>query len=129
MKKTVSIVILLFGMLHSISSQQLCTELRTDDVAIIKDMFVKEGICYITLDVVQIIENEHDEGSHIVNENPKLRTFIIDPEMEWEICFPDLKKVKMKDVVFMLDTIKETFISYSAKNGRIVSSWHYSCAG
>ena len=129
MKKAFLFVVLLFSVLHAMTGQQLCTELRTDDDAIIKDMFVKEGVCYITVDVVQIVENEHDEGNHIKNENPKLRTFIIDPEMEWEICFPDFKKVKMKEVIFMLDTIKETFITYSAKNGRIVSSMHHSCAG
>jgi hypothetical protein len=127
MKNILTLVVLLFGLMHSISAQQLCMEVRTNDDAIIKDLFVKEGICYITVDVVQVIE--HEFGQDIKNENPKLRTFIINPDSEWDICIPNYRKVKIKDAVFMREGMKETFIRYSAKNGRIISSTHYSCAG
>ena len=61
-----------------VNAQQLCLEERKQDDAIIKDLFIKDGLYYLTVDVVQIVyDNEGAES--IKNENPKLRTFLIDP--------------------------------------------------
>jgi len=103
-------------------------ELRTNDDAIIKDIVEKDGIYYITVDVVQIIEN--DIGAvGIKNENPKLRTFLIDPETEWHFCVPEQATIKVRDLIKKRDWFIDTFMNYSAKEGRITESMHYSCAG
>lgn len=111
-----------------IQAQQLCMETRTYDDAIIKDIVEKNGIYYITVDVIQIIEN--DIGAvGIKNENPKLRTFLIDPETEWTFCVPEQATIKVRDLIKKRDWFIDTFMNYSAKEGRITQSTHFSCAG
>jgi len=127
--KQLAILFLLFLLKFNVSSaQQLCMELRTDDDAIVKDIVEKDGIYYITVDVVQIIEN--DIGAvGIKNENPKLRTFLIDPETEWHFCVPVQATIKVRDLIKKRDWFIDTYMNYSAKEGRITESMHYSCAG
>jgi hypothetical protein len=127
--KQLAILFFLFLLKFNVSSaQQLCMELRTNDDAIVKDIVEKDGIYYITVDVVQIIEN--DIGAvGIKNENPKLRTFLIDPETEWHFCVPEQATIKVRDLIKKRDWFIDTFMNYSAKEGRITESMHYSCAG
>jgi hypothetical protein len=127
--KQLAILFFLFLIKFNVSSaQQLCMEPRTNDDAIIKDIVEKDGIYYITVDVVQIIEN--DIGAvGIKNENPKLRTFLIDPETEWHFCVPEQATIKVRDLIKKRDWFIDTFMNYSAKEGRITESTHFSCAG
>jgi hypothetical protein len=127
--KQLAILFFLFLLKFNVSSaQQLCIEPRTNDDAIIKDIVEKDGIYYITVDVVQIIEN--DIGAvGIKNENPKLRTFLIDPETEWHFCVPEQTTIKVRDLIKKRDWFINTFMNYSAKEGRITESTHFSCAG
>jgi hypothetical protein len=103
-------------------------ELRTDDAAIIKDLVEKNGIYYLTVDVVQLIEHE-DGGTSVKNENPTLRTFQIDPDTEWDFCEPAQATLKVRELIKKRDWYIDTFINYSAKEGRVTKSMHYSCAG
>jgi len=112
-----------------ISAQQLCLELRTDDAAIIKDLVEKDGIYYLTVDVVQLIEDDTSVGISVKNENPKLRTFLIDPDTEWDFCEPVQSSIKIRDLIKKRDWFIDTFMNYSAREGRITESMHYSCAG
>jgi hypothetical protein len=104
-------------------------ELRTDDAAIIKDLVEKDGIYYLTVDVVQLIEDDTSVGISVKNENPKLRTFLIDPDTEWDFCEPLQATIKVRDLVKKRDWFIDTYMNYSAKEGRITESMHYSCAG
>jgi hypothetical protein len=103
-------------------------EQRTSDAAIIKDLVEKDGIYYLTVDVVQLIEHEAG-GTSVKNENPKLRTFLIDPDTEWDFCEPLQATIKVRDLVKKRDWFIDTYMNYSAKEGRITASMHYSCAG
>ncbi len=115
--------------------QQLCLEERNGDDAIIKDVFLKDGEFYLTVDVVQIIEDEDGHDS-IKNENSKLRTFLIDPDTEWNFCiiegdpqqFTEMV-IKVRDLVKRQDLFLDAFVNYSAKAGRILSSRRFGCVG
>jgi len=129
MKSLAFISCLLLLQLNTIRAQQLCMEQRTDDAAIIKDLVEKDGIYYLTVDVVQLIEDDTSVGISVKNENPKLRTFLIDPDTEWDFCEPLQAKIKVRDLVKKRDWFIDTYMNYSAKEGRITASMHYSCAG
>ena len=94
MKSLAFISCLLLLQINTIRAQQLCMELRTDDAAIIKDLVEKDGIYYLTVDVVQLIEDDTSVGISVKNENPKLRTFLIDPDTEWDFCEPVQASIK-----------------------------------
>ena len=129
MKSLAFISCLLLLQVNTLLSQQLCMEQRTDDAAIIKDLVEKDGIYYLTVDVVQLIEDDTSVGISIKNENPKLRTFLIDPDTEWDFCEPVQASIKVRDLINKRDWFIDTFMNYSAKEGRITKSMHYSCAG
>ena len=129
MKSLAFISCLLLLQVNTLRSQQLCMEQRTDDAAIIKDLVEKDGIYYLTVDVVQLIEDDTSVGISVKNENPKLRTFLIDPDTEWAFCEPLQATIKVRDLVKKRDWFIDTFMNYSAKEGRITESMHYSCAG
>jgi len=128
MKSLAFISCLLLLQVNTLSAQQLCMEQRTSDAAIIKDLVEKDGIYYLTVDVVQLIEHEAG-GTSVKNENPKLRTFLIDPDTEWDFCEPLQATIKVRDLVKKRDWFIDTYMNYSAKEGRITASRHYSCAG
>ena len=128
MKSLAFISCLLLLQVNTLSAQQLCMEQRTSDAAIIKDLVEKDGIYYLTVDVVQLIEHEAG-GTSMKNENPKLRTFLIDPDTEWDFCEPLQATIKIRDLVKKRDWFIDTYMNYSAKEGRITASMHYSCAG
>ena len=128
MKSLAFITCLLLLQVSTLHSQQLCLEQRTDDDAIIKELVEKNGIFYLTVDVVQVIEHE-DGGSSVKNENPKLRTFVIDPYTEWDLCVPVQATIKVRDLINKRDWFIDTFMNYSAKEGRVVKSMHYGCEG
>lgn len=128
MKSLAFISCLLLLQFKTMNAQQLCMELRTDDDAIIKELVEKDGVFYITVDVVQIIEHETG-GSSVKNENPKLRTFLIDPDTEWDFCEPVQATIKVRDLIKKPDWFIDTFLNYSAKEGRVVKSKHYGCEG
>ena len=128
MKSLAFISCLLLLQINTLRAQQLCIELRTDDAAIIKDLVEKDGIYYLTVDVVQLIEHE-TSGTSVKNENTKLRTFLIDPDTEWDFCEPFQATIKIRDLVKKRDWFMDTYMNYSAKEGRITASMHYSCAG
>ena len=129
MKSLAFISCLLLLQVNTLRAQQLCMEQRTDDAAIIKDLVEKDGIYYLTVDVVQLIEDDTSVGISVKNENPKLRTFLIDPDTEWDFCEPLQATIKVRDLVKKRDWFIDTFMNYSAKEGRITESMHYSCAG
>ena len=129
MKSLAFISCLLLLQVSTLHSQQLCMEQRTDDAAIIKELVEKDGIYYLTVDVVQLIEDETSIGISVKNENPKLRTFLIDPDTEWDFCEPVQASIKIRDLIKKRDWFMGTFMNYSAKEGRITKSMHYSCAG
>lgn len=128
MKQLLFLSCLLIMIVNTTNAQQLCMEQRTNDDAIIKELVEKNGIFYLTVDVVQVIEQE-DGGSSVKNENPKLRTFLIDPETEWDFCVPEQATIKVRDLIKKRDWFIDTFMNYSAKEGRITESRHFSCAG
>ncbi len=128
MKSLAFTICLVFLQINTLRSQQLCMELRTDDAAIINDLVEKDGIYYLTVDVVQLIEHETG-GTSVKNENTKLRTFLIDPDTEWDFCEPFQATIKIRDLVKKRDWFMDTYMNYSAKEGRITASMHYSCAG
>jgi hypothetical protein len=128
MKSLAFLSCLLLLQLKNINAQQLCMELRTNDDAIIKELVEKDGVFYLTVDVVQIIEHETG-GTSVRNENPKFRTFLIDPDTEWDFCEPVQATIKVRDLIKKRDWFIDTFMNYSAKEGRITESMHYSCAG
>jgi hypothetical protein len=111
-----------------LNAQQLCLEERKQDDAIIKDLFIKDGLYYLTVDVVQIVYDNEGAVS-IKNENPKLRTFLIDPDTEWFFCSPEQVAIKIRDLVNRRNWFLNTYMNYSAKAGRITDSSHFSCAG
>ena len=120
---------LLLLQINTLRAQQLCMEQRTDDAAIINDLVEKDGIYYLTVDVVQLIEDDTLVGISVKNENPKLRTFLIDPDTEWDFCEPVQASIKVRNLINKRDWFIDTFMNYSAKEGRITKSMHYSCAG
>ena len=128
MKSFAFLSCLLLLQFKTMNAQQLCMELRTDDDAIIKELVEKDGIFYLTVDVVQVIEHETG-GSSVKNENPKLRTFLIDPDTEWDFCVPVQATIKVRDLIKKRDWFIDTFMNYSAKEGRVVKSMHYGCEG
>ena len=129
MKSLAFLSCLLLLQVNTLRAQQLCMEQRTDDAAIIKDLVEKDGIYYLTVDVVQLIEDDTSVGISVKNENPKLRTFLIDPDTEWDFCEPVQASIKVRDLINKRDWFIDTFMNYSAKEGRITESMHYSCAG
>ena len=128
MKSLALLLCLILMDFNIISAQQLCLELRTDDAAIIKDLVEKDGIYYLTVDVVQLIEDETG-GISVKNENMKLRTFLIDPETEWDFCQPIQATIQVRDLIKQRNWFIDTYMNYSAKDGRVTKSMQYSCAG
>lgn len=114
-----------FGIIHS---QVICLESRQNDDAIIKELYIKNGTYYITVDIVQFEESEFG-AIKVQNENPKLRTFIIDPEIAWELCLSKIETLKIKEMAKRPDLIIDTYFQFSAEKGKIVSSFHHSCSG
>lgn len=114
-----------FGIIHS---QEICLESRQNDNAIIKDLYIKNGTYYITVDIVQFEESEFG-AIKVKNENPKLRTFIIDPEIAWDLCLSKNETLKIKEMPKRRDLIIDTYFQFNAEKGKIVSSFHLSCAG
>lgn len=120
---------LVFFQLNTIRAQQVCNELRTDDYAIIKNLVAKDGIYYLTVDVVQLIDVEGEPFPIFQNENPKLRTFLIDPDTEWLFCQGNgSENYKIRNLIKKRNLLIESLMIYSAKDGRITDSYHLSCA-
>ncbi|MFM7722827.1 MAG: hypothetical protein ACKO7C_07470 [Bacteroidota bacterium] len=114
-----------FGM---ILSQDICLESRQKDDAIIKELYYRNGAYYITVDIVQIDVSEDGE-IEVKNENPKLRTFIIDSEIAWQLCLSKIETLKIKEIAKRPDLILNTYFQFSAEKGKIVYSIHHSCSG
>lgn len=113
-------------------AQELCMEKRDNDDALITDIRMVNGQCFITVDVVQFI----DEGGNfpkIVNTNPKLRTFIIDANYVTWICPNDSNEssgeMSMRQLAENPRLILRTYIAYSANGGKISFLSSYNCAG
>jgi hypothetical protein len=122
------IFLVIFGLISGLGeAQEICMETRQNDDALIKDLYLKNGIYYITVDIVQFEESEFGEIK-VKNENPKLRTFIIAPETTWELCFSKIGTLKIQEIAKRNYLIIDTYFQFSADNGKIVYSFHHSCS-
>lgn len=130
---TIPVLILFIMIANIMNAQQLCMEERKEDVAIIKDLYTKDGKFYLTVDVVQIVYDE-DGFESVKNENPKLRTFLINPDTEWNFCISAGDRqgdtellIKVRDLVKRRDLFLDAFVNYTAKAGKVLSSGRVPC--
>ena len=125
-------IILLLCIACISSAQELCLEDRPNDDALLIDVKMVNGQCYVTVDVVQATYGNEDELSFI-NTNPKLRTFLIDPNYELFICHSGWKNgedpITLRELAANLHLLRGTYISYTAAKGRISALSSYLCAG
>jgi len=113
-----------------IKPQTLCLEERIENGAIISDLFMNNGECYLTLDIVKFSETISG-GITVENLNPKLRTFKIEPQTAWELCilgerhiFKICELIKQRELIFNRQMYNR-YITFSAKGGVIIESKHF----